>query len=58
MSSFGDEDYKTEMEEELRYIIENNYNKSLDELNKEEVAQVMADIFKVLKYLTWSMDAK
>lgn len=51
MSSFGDENYKTSMEEWLSTIIENNFGKKVSELTDEEKLQVFIDIVDVAKYI-------
>ena len=51
MSSFGDENYKTTMEECLSSIIENKFGKDASELTDEEKLQVFVDIVDVAKYI-------
>lgn len=55
MSSFGDNNYKTRIEEELTHIVKDEYGKDLNELTPEERIQVMTDIFDVLKYFMENM---
>lgn len=47
MSSFGDGNRKTEIEESLNYIYQDKY----DENNVEEQKQFILDVLDVLKYM-------
>ncbi len=51
MSSFGDENYKTTIEEYLSSIIRNKFGKDPSELTEEEKLQVFIDIVDIAKYI-------
>lgn len=50
MSSFGDGEFKTEIEECLRYIANDRYSDNFYE-DKEAQRQFMLDVLDVLRYL-------
>ena len=50
MSSFGDGDVKTRIEEELRWITREYYSEDFCE-NKEAQRQFLLDVLDVLRYI-------
>ena len=50
MSSFGDGNNKTRIEQELSWIAEEYYSKNFSE-NKEAQRQFILDVMDVLKYI-------
>ena len=50
MSSFGDGNNKTRIEEELKYIADNYYSDNFYE-DKEAQRQFMLDVLDVLRYM-------
>ena len=50
MSSFGDGNIKTEIEQELMWIAKDNYGDDFEE-NKESQRQFLLDVLDVLRYI-------
>lgn len=50
MSSFGDRNRKTKIEEELRWIAKESYSEDFDN-DKEAQRQLLLDTMDVLRYL-------
>lgn len=50
MSSFGDGNVKTRIEEELRWIVEEYYSDNFSE-DKEVQRQFLLDVLAVLRYM-------
>lgn len=50
MSSFGDGNIKTEIDDELKYIFEDNFNHSIYESTHEEQLAFISAVLEVLHY--------